>query len=207
MTATRSGMFGLPTTGILAAGVISLCLAPGISFAASSGTTARAVSAKAVSLRLADVVHVLGGGLTSGDAKASKPAAMGVCTSTPPATEYTTNFSGSLHTKGVLTVISVVYTFRSVRGPTCTQASDMSTYKLMGGTIGTVTAVRGVGEHAFLVDTTGPKSQGPQVFTLAIKFTRGMYRALIVVQSNQKIKVSNMVMLGKIVDGRMKHTR
>jgi hypothetical protein len=69
-----------------------------------------------------------------------------------------------------------------------------------------MTSAHGVGTQAFLLDTTGPKSQGSQVYTLALKFTRGVYRALIIVQSNRTIKASDMIKLGKIVDGRMQHT-
>jgi hypothetical protein len=181
-------------------------LVPAVTLAATSTAPARAPNAKSVSLKLADVLHVLGSGLTAGNARYSKPNAMGACTSTPPLTEYTANFYGPLHTKGVLGVISMVYTYRSAAGPLCNQKLDISMNKVLGGTIGKMTTVHGVGEQAFLLDTTGPKSQRRPVFTLALKFIRGSYRAIIVVQSNQTIKGADVIRLGKIVDGRMKKT-
>jgi hypothetical protein len=194
-------------SSIVAAGMVALLVTPGITRAATSSAPARAVNAKSVSLRLADVLHVLGSGITLGDARSTTPHAIGVCTSTPPATDFLVNFSGPLHTKGILNVISDVVTYKSAGGPGCNQKYDISTYKILGGTLGKLTTVHGVGEQAFVLDTTGPKSQGPQLYSLALKFTRGLYRALIIVQSNQRIKVADMIKLGQIVDGRMKHTR
>jgi hypothetical protein len=149
---------------------------------------------------------VLGSGLTAGDARSRKPNAIGVCTSTPPATEYAANFYGPVRTKGVLTVIGDVYTYKSADGPVCNQKYDISTYKVLGGILGKMTIVHGVGEQALLLDTTGPKSQRSPVYTLALKFTRGSYRAIIIVQSNKTIKQADMIKLGTIVDGRMKKT-
>lgn len=42
---------------------------------------------------------------------------------------------------------------------------------------------------------------------LGLSFIRGSYRALITVQSNQKINAADLIKLGKVVDGRMRHTR
>lgn len=164
-----------------------------------------AASAKSVSLQLSDVRHVLGNGLTANDARYSTPHAMGVCTTTPPITDYLTTFSGPLHTKGVLSVISDVYTYKSVAGPICNQKLDIANDKTLGSIIGKLTTVHGVGTQAFVLDTTGPKSQGPSVYTLALKFTRSVYRGIIIVQSNRKINPADMVALGKIVDRRMQH--
>jgi len=184
--------------------MLALFLAPAVSFAAASSAPARAPNAKSVSLQLADVRHVLGSGLTAGDARYSKPQAMGACTSTPPLTEYTATFDGPLHTKGVLGVISQVYTYKSAGGPVCNQKLEISMNKIVA--VGKMTMVHGVGEQAFLLDTTGPKSQRRPVYTLGLKFTRGSYRAIIIVQSNKTIKGADVIRLGKIVDGRMKKT-
>jgi hypothetical protein len=182
-------------------------LFPAAVLGAPARSPANATSAKSVSLRLADVLHVLGGGLSAGAGRYSKPSAMGACTSTPPVTDYTANFSGPLRTKGVLTVISDVYTYKTAGGPVCNQKIEISENKILGSTIGKMIAVHGVGTQAFLLDTTGPKSQGPPVYTLGLKFTRGVYRAIIIVQSNKPIKGTDMVKLGAIVDGRMQHSR
>ncbi len=163
----------------------------------------RAANAKAVALRLGDVVHVLGHNITAVDARFNKANAMGECTATPPVSNYTTNFSGPVNTKGVLSVIGDVYTYGKAAGPACNQKTDMSMDKVLGATVGKLTVVRGVGTSAFILDSTGPKSPGPPVYTLAIKFTRGLYRAIIVVQSNKTIKSVDMVKLGQIVDHRM----
>lgn len=200
-------IFSRITASIAGAGMLALFLAPVVTFAALSSEPAGAPNAKSVSLRLADVRHVLGSGLTAGSARSSKPNAMGACTSTPPLTRYLTNFDGALHTKGVLAVISDVTTYRSAAGPVCNQKLDISMNKVLGGTLGKMTIVHGVGEQAFLLDTTGPQSQRHPVYTLGLKFIRGSYRALIIVQSNQKINAADMVRLGKIVDGRMRHTQ
>ena len=187
--------------------VLLLLLTPIASLAAPAGAPAQAPNAKSVSPRLADVTRVLGRGLTIGKAGyTSKPSAMGACTSTPPVTDYTADFYGPLRTKGVLNVVSTVYTYRSASGPICNQQIDISTYRVLGGTLGKLTTVRGVGGQAFLVDTTGPKTQGPVVYTLALKFTRGLYRAIIVVQSNKAIKAADMIKLARVVDGRMLRT-
>jgi hypothetical protein len=190
---TRYLIAALP---LFAAGAL---LAPHAATAAPASGTA-----KSVSLQLVDVRRVLGSAITAGDARYSKPNAMGACTSTPPVTDYIANFSGPLHTKGILTVISDVYTYKSSGGPVCNQKLEISMNKLVA--VGKMTTVHGVGEQAFVLDTTGPKSQGPPVYTLALKFTRGSYRAIIIVQSNHEIKAADMVKLGQIVDGRMKHT-
>ena len=191
----------------LAAVTVLLLLTPGASLAAQAGAPARATNARSVSLRLVDVTHVLGRGLTAGKAGyTSKPSAMGACTSTPPVTDYTADFYGPVRTKGVLNVVSDVYTYRSASGPVCNQKIDISTYKVLGGTLGKMTTVHGVGGQAFLLDTTGPKSQEPTVYTLALKFTRGMYRAIIIVQSNKGIKAADMIKLARIVDGRIRRT-
>jgi len=192
----------LIASSIAAAGALALFLAPVATLAAAPSAPIRATNAKAVSLRLADVLHVLGSGLTAGNSRYSKPSAMGACTSPPPVTDYTANFYGPLRTKGVLTVISDVYTYKSAGGPTCNQKLEISMNKVLA--VGKMTIVHGVGEQALVLDTTGPKSQGPLVYTLALKFTRGSYRAIIIVQSNRKIKAADMIKLGKIVDGRMK---
>ncbi len=192
---------------LMAAGLVVALMAPAVTHAASSSAPARAANAKSVSLRLADVLHVLGSGLTTGDARSSKPSAMGACTSTPPATGYIANFGGPLRTKGVLTVISDVYTYRSAGGPTCNQKLEVTEYKLVGAITGKITAVHGVGDQAFILDATGPKTSQPPVYSLALKFTRGLYRAIIVVQSMKPIRVTDMIRLGVIVDGRMKLTR
>jgi hypothetical protein len=192
---------------LLAAGIVAAMVAPSITLAAPSSAPARAANAKSVSLRLADVLHVLGTNISTGPARYSKPSAMGACTSTPPATDYTANFSGPLRTKGVLTVISDVYTYKSAGGPTCNQQIEVTEYKLVGAITGKMTTVHGVGEQAFILDATGPKTPQPPVYSLALKFTRGLYRAIIVVQSNKPIRVSDMIRLGVIVDGRMKRTR
>ncbi len=194
-------------TSLMAAGLSAALMAPAVSLASPSGAPARGANAKSVSLRLADVLHVLGSGLTAGDARSSKPNAMGACTSTPPATDYVANFSGPLRTKGVLTVISDVYTYKSAGGPTCNQKIELTEYKLVGAITGQITTVHGVGEQAFILDATGPKTSAPPVYSLALKFTRGLFRAIIVVQSNKPIRVTDMMRLGAIVDGRMKHTR
>lgn len=192
---------------LLTSVLVAALLAPAASLAAPSRAPARAANGKSVSLRLADVVHVLGGGLTAGDARSSKPSAMGACTSTPPATDYVANFSGPLRTKGVLTVISQVYTYKSAGGPTCNQKIELTQYQVLGAIAGKVTTVHGVGEQAFILDATGPKTSAPPVYSLALKFTRSLYRAIIIVQSNKPIRVTDMLRLGSIVDGRMKHTR
>jgi hypothetical protein len=191
---------------IAAAGTLALLLTPVASLAATSSAPIGAANAKTVSLQLSDVRHVLGNGFSASDARYGKPHAMGACTSTPPLTDYIANFSGPLRTKGVLAVISDVYTYKSAAGPVCNQSFEISEYKVLGSTLGKMTSAHGVGTQAFLLDTTGPKSQGSQVYTLALKFTRGVYRALIIVQSNRTIKASDMIKLGKIVDGRMQHT-
>jgi len=184
-----------------------LLLAPTASIAAPASAPTRAANARSVSLRLADVAHVLGRGLTAGNAGyASKPSAMGACTSTPPVTDFTTDFYGPIRTKGVLNVISDVYTYGSADGPVCNQKIDISSYKVLGGALGKMTTLHGVGGQAFLLDTTGPKSQKPVVYTLALKFTRGVYRVIIVVQSNKGIKTSDMIKLARVVDGRIMRT-
>jgi hypothetical protein len=190
----------------LRAGMLALCLAPSVTLASAPRAPAQAANAKSVSLRLSDVLHVLGGGLTAGTARYNKPSASGACTTTPPVTDYIANFSGPLLTKGVLNVISDVYTYKSAGGPVCNQQTDITLYKTLGGVFGKVTSVHGVGEQAFLLDTTGPKTKLAPVYTLGLKFTRGSYRAIIIVQSHKKIKASDMITLGQIVDGRMKHT-
>ena len=194
-------------SSLMAAGLLAALMAPAVALAAPSSAPPRAANAKSVSLRLPDVLHVLGSGLTAGDARYSKPNAMGACTSTPPATDFVANFSGPLRTKGVLTVISDVYTYKSSGGPTCNQKIELTEYKLVGAITGKITAVHGVGEQAFILDATGPKTSQPPVYSLALKFTRGLYRAIIVVQSNKPIRVADMIRLGAIVDGRMKHTK
>lgn len=194
-------------SGLIAVGSIAALMAPAVTNAASSEAPARAANAKSVSLRLADVLHVLGRNISTGPARYSKPSAMGACTSTPPATDYTANFSGPLRTKGVLTVISDVYTYKSAGGPTCNQQIEVTEYKLVGAITGKMTTVHGVGEQAFILDATGPKTPQPPVYSLALKFTRGLYRAIIVVQSNKPIRASDMIRLGVVVDGRMKRTR
>jgi hypothetical protein len=207
MATARCSMHVHLSSGLIAAGMIAALMAPAATFAAPSSAPARAANAKSVSLRLADVLHVLGTNISTGPARYSKPSAMGACTSTPPATDYIANFSGPLRTKGVLTVISDVYTYKSAGGPTCNQQIEVTEYKLVGAITGKITTVHGVGEQAFILDATGPKTPQPPVYSLALKFTRGLYRAIIVVQSNKPIRVSDMIRLGVIVDGRMKRTR
>jgi hypothetical protein len=204
---TRHRTLSLIASRIAAAGVIALLLTPTLTLAATPGAPARAANAKSVSLRLSDVLHVLGSGFIAGDARYSKANAMGACTSTPPVTNYNASFSGPLRTKGVLNVISDVYTYKSAGGPVCNQKIDITEYKTLGSIIGKMTTVHGVGEQALLLDTTGPKTKAPPVYTLGLKFTRGLYRAIIIVQSNKKIQASDMIKLGQIVDGRMKHSR
>jgi hypothetical protein len=155
---------------------------------------------------LADVLHVLGGGLKAGEARFEKPVSL-VCPSTPAITEYHSNFDGPVGTKGVLVAISDIYTYRSAAGPRCLHKSEISMNKVLANTIGRMTIVHGVGEQAFLLDTTGPKTKLAPVYTLGLNFTRGSYRANILVQSNRTIKASDMIKLGQIVDERMKHTR
>jgi hypothetical protein len=203
---TRHLSFSSIASRIVAGGLVALFVAPSMTLAASSNAPARATNAKAVSLVLADVRHVLGRELTAGNARYSTPSAMGACTSTPPVKDYTADFYGPLRTKGVLNVISDVYTYKSAAGPVCNQKLDASTYKILGGTLGKLSTVHGVGEQAFVVDTTGPKTKLAPVYTLGLKFTRGLYRAIIIVQSNKKIRESDMVRLGQIVDARMKRT-
>jgi len=192
---------------IAAGGLIALFVAPAITLAASPSALARAANPKSVSLNLADVRHVLSKQLTTTSGRYEKPNAMGACTSTPPVNEYNATFSGPMSTKGVLAAISQVYTYKSSAGPACTEESAASTYKVLGASLGKMSTVHGVGERAFVVDTTGPKTKQAPVYTLGLNFTRGVYRALIIVQSNQKIKASDIVRLGKIVDGRMKKFR
>lgn len=221
-TRPRAACGGRPVTMILDAGfsprslsasrmgaavLIALLAAPAAALGAAPGVPARAANAKSVSLRLTDVLHVLGGGIVAGNARFSKPSAMGACTSTPPATDYTANFSGPLRTKGILTVISDIYTYKQSGGPACNQKIEISQYKVLGSITGKITTVHGVGEQAFMLDATGPKSSTPPVYSLALKFIRGVYRAIIVVQSNQPIRTADMIRLGAIVDGRMQHTR
>jgi hypothetical protein len=191
------------TSTIVGAGMLTLFLAPAATLAATSSAPARSTNAKSVSLVLADVRHVLGGGLTAGYASYSKPTAMGTCTSTPPVTHYAENFLAGLHTKGILAVINDVYTYKR-DGAACNQNLAISMNKLVA--VGKLTLVHGVGEQAYVLDTTGPKTRARPVYTLGINFIRGPYRALIIVQSNQTIKVADMIKLGKIVDGRMRRT-
>jgi hypothetical protein len=161
-------------------------------------------SAKSVSLQLGDVHRVVDRSLTVGPARYSTPHAMGACTSTPPKTDFTANFESAVGTKGVLAVISQVVTYGSSAGPTCNQKLVMSQARTLGKTLGIMTTAHGVGTQAFLLDTTGPKTSAPAVYTLGLDFTRGIYRALIIVQSNKKISGSTLIRLGKIVDNRMK---
>jgi hypothetical protein len=207
MTTTRYSRHIHLASRLMTAGLIAALMSPAVTLAAPSSAPARAANAKSVSLRLADVLHVLGRNISVGPARYSKPNAMGACTSTPPATDYTADFSGPLRTKGVLTVISDVYTYKSSGGPTCNQKMEITEYKLVGAITGKITTVHGVGEQAFILDATGPKTSQPPVYSLALKFTRGLYRAIIVVQSNKPIRVADMIRLGVIVDGRMKHTQ
>jgi hypothetical protein len=186
--------------------MLASLMTPALTFAATPSAPARAANAKSVSLRLADVLHVLGGGLKAGEARFEKPVSL-VCPSTPAITEYHSNFDGPVGTKGVLVAISDIYTYRSAAGPRCLHKSEMSMNKVLGNTIGRMTIVHGVGEQAFLLDTTGPKTKLAPVYTLGLNFTRGSYRANILVQSNRTIKASDMIKLGQIVDERMKHTR
>jgi hypothetical protein len=190
-----------------ATAVLFLALSPVGVLAAPYRVPNSVLSAKSVSLRLGDVLHVLGRGISAGDTRFSKPTAMGECTSTPPVTDYTANFAGPLRTKGVLTVISDVYTYKSAAGPVCHLKYDISENKILGSTLGKMTIVDGVGSQAFLLDTTGPKTKEAPVYTLGLNFARGVYRALIIVQSNRTIKASDMIKLGKIMDARMQRTR
>jgi hypothetical protein len=175
--------------------------------ALAAPASAHAPSAKAVSLRLADVRQVLGHGLTDTYARSSSPHAMGMCTSTPPVAEYDATYSSPLGTKGVLEAISNVYTYKSSAGPACYLKFETSEHQTLGDALGKMSAVHGVGEHAFLLDTTGPKTKEAPVYTLGLNFSRGLYRADIIVQSNRTIKASDMIKLGKIMDGRMQHPR
>ncbi|HEX8917149.1 MAG TPA: hypothetical protein VF898_01480, partial [Chloroflexota bacterium] len=192
---------------VAAAAMLLLAVPPAGALAAPHRAPSYAPSAKSVSLRLGDVLQVLGRGFSAGDTRSSKPTAMGECTSTPPVTDYTVNFMGPLRTKGVLTVISDVYTYKSAAGPVCHLKYDISENKILGRTLGEMTTVHGVGSQAFLLDTTGPKTKEAPVYTLGLNFARGVYRALIIVQSNQKINAAELIKLGKLVDGRMRHTR
>lgn len=189
----------------IATAILLLTFSPSAALAAPA--PAYAPSAKAVSLRLADVRQVLGHELTDTYAHNRTPHAMGVCTSTPPVAEYDATYSSPLGTKGVLEAISDVYTYTSSAGPACHLKSVLSEHQTLGDTLGKMSTIHGVGEHAFLLDTTGPKTKEAPVYTLGLNFTRGMYRGVIIVQSNRTIKASDMIKLGKIMDGRMQHTR
>jgi hypothetical protein len=190
-----------------AGAMLALNLFPVGAQASRMGSHSRVASAKSVSLRLSDVQHVFRGTFSASGGRYTTPHAIGVCTTTPPATDYTTSFFGPLRTKGVENVISDVYTYKSNAGPRCNQKFEISEAKALGGTLGRMYKAGGVGEEAFILDTTGPKSPGPPVYTLALKFTRGLYRAIIIVQSGKIISHSDMIKLGKIVDERMKHSR
>jgi hypothetical protein len=197
---------GVLGSAAAATAVLLLALFPVGVLAAPLRVPNSAPSAKSVSLRLGDVLHVLGRGISAGDTRSSKPTAMGECTSTPPLTDYTANFAGPLRTKGVLTVISDVYTYQTAAGPVCHLKYDIFENKILGSTLGKMTTVHGVGSQAFLLDTTGPKTKEAPVYTVGLNFARGVYRALIIVQSNRTIRASDMIKLGKIMDGRMQHT-
>ena len=155
--------------------------------------------------------QVLGSTLSAGTAGFSQSYVFGACASQPPITHYSATFVGPPGTKSVLSVDSDVYTYKSASGASCSVAHSIAEYKQIGDlgpTLGKVTVMHGVGEQAYMVDVTSPTtSHGLRVHSLGLNFTRGLYRAVIIVLSNQTIKVADMVRLGTFMDGRMKHTR
>lgn len=186
----------------LALGLSTVCTVAGAGLTA----VAHSSNAKAVSLTLNDVRQVLDRSLTAVSARSSTPHAMGVCTATPPLTEYDVSFTGSLRTKGVIGVTGLVYTYGSAAGPICREKSEITMFHLGGAVLGEVmTPVHGVGTQAYLLDTTGPKTKQAPVYTLGLNFVRGNYSAVVIVQSNRKIKTADMIRLGSIADARMKH--
>jgi hypothetical protein len=205
MCRARSHTAGGGSMKAVAIALLLLTLSSSAALAAPA--PAHAPSAKAVSLSLADVRQVLGHGLTNTYARNSTPHALGVCTTTPPVAEYDATYSAPLGTKGVLEAISDVYTYTSAAGPACHLKFDMSEHQTLGDTLGKMSTIHGVGEHAFLLDTTGPKTKEAPVYTLGLNFSRGLYRGVIIVQSNRTIKASDMIKLGKVMDGRMQRTR
>ncbi len=185
-------------------------LASGVG-AAPARRPAHAANAKSVSLTLADVHHVLGNALSASAAGFGQSYVFGACASRPPLTHYSATFVGPVGTKSVLSALIDVYTYKSSSGASCGVAHAIAEDKLIGNlstTLGKVTVMHGVGEQAYIVDIISPTiSHGLRVHSLGLNFTRGLYSADIIVQSNQSIKVADMVKLGTIVDGRMKHTR
>ncbi|HZU12089.1 MAG TPA: hypothetical protein VFB58_04550 [Chloroflexota bacterium] len=185
-------------------------VAPGVG-AAPARRPAHAANAKSVSLTLTEVHRVLGSALSAGSAGFGKSYVFGPCASKPPVTHYSATFAGPLGTKGVLGVLSDVYTYKSASEASCGVAHSIAFYRWAGDlspTLGRVTIIHDVGAEAFMVDITSPtKSHGVGVHSLGLTFTRGLYTAVIMVQSNQKIKVADMVRLGTFMDERTKHTR
>ncbi len=205
LTRTRTFRSAL-IPGVMLLLVLSPVATPGASAAA------HAPSAKAVSLRLTDVRHVLGGGIIAVDARYST-LLLGACAATPPVTDYAVTYGGPPNAKGVLSATSNVYAYKSPAGPTCDIKNEIAQQAIenrvehnLTGNTGKMTIVHGVGEQAYLLDS-GPKTRERPDYTLSLNFARGTYRAIITVESNQPVKVADMIKLGKIVDARMTHTR
>jgi hypothetical protein len=174
--------------------------------------SAHAPSAKAVSLRVTDVRHVLGRDIIAVDARYNT-LLLGECAATPPLTDYGATYGGSPNAKGVLSATSNVYAYNSAVGPACDIKHEIADQVLahkaehdLPGNTGTMSTVHGVGEQAYLLDA-GPKTKERPEYTLSLNFARGMYRAIITVESKKPIKAADMIKLGKIVDARMRHTR
>jgi hypothetical protein len=200
MNLTRS--FPIQMAALLVAGSAALAVAPAQGLAAPTGASLS--SGKSVSLQLSDVRRLVDRSLTAGPARYSAAQAMGACTSTPPKTDFTENFGTPVGGKGVLAVISQVFTYGSSAGPTCNQKLALTQAHTLGKILGVLKIIHGVGTQSYLLDTTGPKTSSPPVYTLGLNFTRGVYRALIIVQSNKKISDGTLMALGKIVDARMR---
>jgi hypothetical protein len=190
--------------------LLPLILLPGVVTASSLHRPLASTSLKSLALRLSDIQHVYGTGLTAASVGSNRKSADIACANAPTiefANGFGTSNGGPVHKNGLLNITAELTQYTTSGGPLCQLKYDISVRKTLGSTDGVVSTLRGVGNQAELIRLDPTKNvSGPPVYGLDVKFIRGHYLVLVAVQMNRKVRPADVTKLAQAVDGRVKHS-
>lgn len=190
--------------------LLPLFLLPGVVTASTQHQPPQSAALHSLALRLSDIQHVYGSGLTAGSAGSAKKSIDVACANVPTidfANGFSTSNGAPVHKNGLLSITAVLTQYKTGSGPRCNFAYDLVQRKTLGAALGgVVSKLNGVGQQAVLIRLDPQKNEpGPPVYALDARFIRGRYLVLVVVQMNRKVRPADVTALARAVDSRVKH--
>jgi hypothetical protein len=188
--------------------LLAFMVVPEVASASLPGRPAQSTSLHSLALKLSDVQRVYGSGMAPGSPSPDRKSTDFACADAPTISSggsFTTSSGGALARNGLLSISGLLARYRDSAGPRCNFKFDLSTRKTLGATLGVVSKLTGIGDQAVLIRMDpSKKSPGPPVYALSARFIRGHYVALILVQMNRPVRVSDVRALAQAVDSRLK---